>query len=234
MIKKNTIIFIDTIGVNPDYAPLPAKNFVPDWYKKTSAYISENKKPTDEGIIPMTIKKCMPVFDSITAGYIIKTFSDVYVFIDKDDDDKQIHRYTWPQTDQIGFHPIEQAELHPMQNGLSFPKWLNPWSIKTPKGYSVLIKNPSHIDSVFTIMEGIVDTDDYNIPINFPFTMKDKNFEGLIPAGTPIAQVIPFKRENWKMKSGLKDKFKNVQTFTFKSSFSNVYRNDFRKEKKYE
>jgi hypothetical protein len=24
------------------------------------------------------------------------------------------------------------------------------------------------------------------------------NFEGLIPAGTPIAQIIPFKRESWK------------------------------------
>jgi hypothetical protein len=29
--------------------------------------------------------------------------------------------------------------------------------------------------------------------------MPDPDFEGLIPKGTPIAQVIPFKRESWKM-----------------------------------
>jgi len=234
MIKKNKIIFIDSLGVNEDFAPQPAKNFIPDWYKKTPAYMSKDKKPTLDGVIPMTIKKCLPVFDSITAGYIITTFSDVYVSIDKDDDNKKIQRYTWPQIEHVGFHPVEQAELHPAQNGLSFPKWLNPWSIKTPKGYSVLVKNPSHIDSIFTIMEGIVDTDDYNVPINFPFTMKDINFTGLIPAGTPVAQIIPFKRELWKMTVGTKEKYKNIQTFPFKTSFSNVYRNDFRKDKKYE
>jgi hypothetical protein len=234
MIKNNKIIFIDTFDINQDFCPQPSKNFIPEWYKKTNPYLTKEIKPISGGVFPMTIKKCLPVFDSIIAGYTITTFVDVYVLLDKNEDNKEIQRYTWPTLDPIGFHPIEQASLHPQQNGLPFPKWMNPWSIKTPKGYSVLIKNPSHSDSIFTILEGIVDTDDYNIPINFPFTMKDKNFEGLIPAGTPIAQIIPFKRENWKMQIEKMIDSKKITTRAFKSSFSNFYRNEFRKDKKYE
>jgi hypothetical protein len=59
-----------------------------------------------------------------------------------------------------------------------------------------------HRESVFTILPGIVDTDEYASPVNFPFVINDPNFEGFIPKGTPIAQVIPFKRESWKMKIG--------------------------------
>ena len=53
-----------------------------------------------------------------------------------------------------------------------------------------------HRESVFTIMDGIVDTDSYNALVNFPFFLNDWSYEGLIPAGTPMAQVIPFKRED--------------------------------------
>jgi hypothetical protein len=182
----------------------------------------------------MTIKKCLPVFDAITAGYVITSFSDVYISLDKDENGKQYQHYSWPKTNQIDFHPVEQAELHPAQNGLMFPKWINPWGIKTPKGYSIFIKNLPHRESIFTILEGVVDTDEYHVPVNFPFVINDVNFEGLIPAGTPIAQILPFKRENWKMTSGLKENFKNIKAVPYRTSFSNMYRNKFRKEKKYE
>jgi hypothetical protein len=34
------------------------------------------------------------------------------------------------------------------------------------------------------------------------FKLRDPKFEGMIPAGTPFIQVIPFKRENWVSKLG--------------------------------
>jgi hypothetical protein len=33
---------------------------------------------------------------------------------------------------------------------------------------------------------------------NLPFFLKE-GFEGIIPKGTPIAQIIPFKRESWNL-----------------------------------
>ena len=47
-----------------------------------------------------------------------------------------------------------------------------------------------------------VDTDDYSIPFNMFIKLVDPNFEGMIEAGTPFAQIIPFKREAWVSKLG--------------------------------
>jgi hypothetical protein len=45
----------------------------------------------------------------------------------------------------------------------------------------------------------VVDTDKHPIVINFPFVI-NKDFSGIIPAGTPIIQAIPFKRDTWDSK----------------------------------
>lgn len=150
--------------------------------------------PTGLGGTSGTIKKCMPVFDVITAGYIIPLPADVYV-----SQKEGAPYYEWSNLGLVQFHPVEQAPLHPKSSGLPYPKWINPWAIKTAPGYSALFVQPFHRDSVFTILPGLVDTDTYSAAVNFPFVLNDINFEGMIPAGTPLAQVIPIKRDVWKM-----------------------------------
>ena len=54
-------------------------------------------------------------------------------------------------------------------------------------------------DSPFHSFSGIVDTDKHPVTINFPFVIK-KDFNGTIHAGTPIIQIIPFRREAWESK----------------------------------
>lgn len=179
--------------------PKPASAWIPEWYKNIESYPNGGKIPSLDGkYASSTVKKCMPVFDSITAGYIITSPADVYV--------RQVDGqpyYNWSGYDSIQFHSAIQTKGHPAtKDGFDSPKWINPWGIKTPKGYSVLFVQPFHRESVFTILPGVVDTDTYTNPVNFPFVLNDPKFEGMIPAGTPIAQVIPFKRDSWKMKLG--------------------------------
>lgn len=190
------ITFTNVTGAELEQ-PKPAFKVVPDWYKNTDSYINGKKKPTGDGNTAATIKRCMPVFDAMTAGYIIESPADVYVSI-KDGG----QWFEWADFGLIAFHPIEQAPEHPAKNGFSYPKWTNPWAISTPKGYSTLFVQPFHRESVFTILPGIVDTDQYTAAVNFPFVINDPTFEGLIPKGTPIAQVIPFKRDSWTMELG--------------------------------
>jgi hypothetical protein len=92
-----------------------------------------------------------------------------------------------------------------------------------------------HRDLPFTILPGVVDTDRYTAPVNFPFLINDPNFEGLIPAGTPIAQVIPFKREPWEMSIGKeKDLIEQNQVLNLlHTKFFDRYKNYFRAEKIY-
>jgi hypothetical protein len=188
--------------------------------------MSGEKKPNGEGVGTATIKRCMPVFDAITSGYIITLPVDVYVSIKNG-----AQHFEWPALGIIEFHPIEQAPYHPERKPHAYPKWRNYWSIKTPKGYSCLFTQPFHRESVFTILPGIVDTDNYTVPVNFPFVINDPNFEGLIPKGTPIAQVIPFKRDSWKMKIGSKKeilKIKNIEQrllVKFFDKYKNLYWN---------
>jgi hypothetical protein len=224
------ITFTSAIDYKELEEPQPASKFIPEWYKNISSYANEKKMPDGKGTTTATVKKCMPVFDAVTAGYIITSPADIWVSI------KNGQQYfEWSNFELISFHPVEQASGHPAGNGFSYPKWNNPWAIKTPKGYSTLFVQPFHRESLFTILPGIVDTDTYTAQVNFPFTINDLLFEGLIPKGTPIAQVIPFKRDNWKMNIGGKKELDEIKLIKTKlhTKFFDRYKSMFRQIKEY-
>lgn len=224
------ITFTNISGFDNLEQPQSASKFIPDWYKDMESYIGGEKKPGGEGTTLATVKRCMPVFDAIIAGYIITLPADVYVSI-KDGE----QYFEWSALGLVRFHPIVQAPTHPAKNKYAYPKWVNYWAIKTPKGYSTMFVEPMHRESVFGILPGIVDTDKYYAPVNFPFTIKDPEFEGLIPKGTPIAQVIPFKRESWTMQFGGEKEIKEQANLTNKlnTTFFDRYKNMFRQNKEY-
>jgi len=225
------IIFTNTSGYKELEPPQPASKFIPDWYKHMESYIGGEKTvDLTQGVTLSTAKKCMPVFDSITAGYILVTPADVHV---KMIDGKQF--FQWAHFKLVEFHPITQAPHHPAQNRHDYPKWINFWGIKTPKGYSTLFIPPVHRPSVFSILPGLVDTDNYSVPVNFPFTMHDPDFEGLIPKGTLIAQLIPIKRDSWSMKFGGEKELEEQSLQVMKNNvmFFDKYKTLFRKNKEY-
>jgi hypothetical protein len=225
------IIFTNTLQDEVIIKPIPSQMVLPDWYKKINSYRDNNKKGLSyNSFTNGTIKKCMPVFDAITAGYIIPLPADVWVTIENG-----FQKFTWANYNLIQFHSEEQVTNHPNSNGQDMPKWVNPWAIKTPKGYSTMFVQPFHRQSVFTILPGIVDTDKFNHPVNLPFVMNDTKWEGLIPQGTPIAQVIPFKRDNWKSFSGTEEDVKksNEDFRILQNRFFDRYKNLFRTPKEY-
>jgi hypothetical protein len=243
------IIFTNTLDVHEDYAPKPADKFVPGWYKDMDSYIGGIKSTISHGNSNATIKRCMPVFDSITAGYIIPTHADVFVKQAKKNDVvyngpidisgiNSQPEYESRSLSPLGLHEIEQAPTHPYRgnHALHYPKWINSWAIKTPPGYSTLFIQPMHRDSPFTILPGIVDTDKYTGAVNFPFVLnKADSFEGIIPAGTPIAQIIPFKRDSWEMEFGTIEDF-NQSIKDSRKIFVKIfdgYKTDFRQKKEY-
>lgn len=224
------ITFTDTLGVPVEYSPVPATTAVPDWYKRSAGYTSGERKVVNGGT-PHTVKKCIPVFDALTAGYIVRTYVDVQVT-----HQNGMPYYEWPLHNPIAFHPVEQAPDHPARNGAPYPKWANPWSIATPLGYSCLFLPPMHNpNGIFTILPGVVDTDTYTAPVNFPFVLNEVTWEGLIPAGTAIAQVIPFRRNDWNMRLG-NDKDRAAQgkvTTRLRSLWFNSYKRQFWFRKQY-
>jgi hypothetical protein len=242
------IKFTNTLGYSELLKPVPASTMIPQWYKETDSYVGGEKRPNGQAGTLATIKRCMPVFDAMSAGYLILLPADVWVSIkeatvvdEKTGEPiegvptKKSQYFEWSNFELLAFHPIEQAPLHPAKNDYEYPKWNNYWSIQTPKGYSVQVVQPMHRESVFTILPAVVDTDRYNPPINFPMVINDPNFEGLIPKGTPIAQVIPFKREDWAMEFGSEEDYSQQRnaTLELQTKFFDRYKSMFRTIKEY-
>jgi len=167
----------------------------------------------------------------MTAGYILYTQVDIQVT-----QEDGIPYYRWASQEAISFHPIEQAPLHPKKNDSPYAKFNNPYAIKTPPGYSTLFLPPMHNpNKIFTILEGLVDTDAYKAPVNFPFILNNVKWEGIIVAGTPMAQVIPVKRNSWEHKIG-SQKERDEQSMIsakLRTLFLNSYKRQFWSRKEY-
>jgi len=203
----------DYFALKEDY-PIPAKLNIPEWFKKL-----------EHNILNKTIKGCMPFLDSLTSGYLLKTAQDFYIRhnIDNINEKKESFKDSFQAfglngQDQIlhakkinlnsGFdlHSLKQVEGSPFiekNKNLPFYKIYNPWKIKTPKGYSCLFVPPlNNSDDRFSIIPAIVDTDTFPIEINFPIIINGDKYpilETTIKKGTPYVQIIPFKRDSWKM-----------------------------------
>ena len=81
----------------------------------------------------------------------------------------------------------------------------------------------------------MVDTDTFTAPVHFPMVLTDIKFEGLIPAGTPIAQIVPFQRESWTMEIGKQENLIEQETLSAKlrTRFFDSYKTQCRQLKEY-
>ena len=174
--------------------PIPAKKVLPEWYRLSESEILEGPEPGPG------LKKCVPFLDAMISGYVLVTPMDI--FVSQDEDGGLQIRWNSAEIfrDFIAERPKELGEKMPrpaghMPNHLAFKGF---WGFRTPKGWSVLVTHPlNRHDLPFTITSGIMDSDKYSTSGNIPFFIKE-GFSGVIPAGTPFAQLIPIKRESWK------------------------------------
>jgi hypothetical protein len=211
--------------------PVAARNAIPEWYRKQERYMENKITYNHDMEVSHTIKRCMPVLDCMTSGYIIKLPSDLLV------SGGEHKSFSWAIQDWtlIESHSESQVSQYPRDDKWSPTpyKFKNPFGIKTPEGYSCLFIDPMHSDKKpFMCMPAIVDTDDFNTPLNFPFFI-EKDFEGIISAGTPIIQVIPFKREDWTSSTGHITREQNNRMKHSSRLFADRYMKSFRKPKNF-
>jgi hypothetical protein len=200
------IIFTPYIATETELLhPEPAIKNLPEWYKRKSPHMEGNKdKYYANGKKNITVKRCNPFGDALGAGYVIRLENDIHVTGGED-----LPELVWNRGGEefVGIHSIQQVSPELIPDGFyNQPfKFTNFWSIKTPRGYSSLFTHPlNRTDLPFITLDGIVETDTYSSAVHFPFLLR-KDFEGFIEAGTPVAQVIPFKREAWSMSVGNRD-----------------------------
>jgi hypothetical protein len=240
--KKELIIspayeWVDKIDITP---PIPAKNYIPEWYKNLDPYMLKEHKNVLSRLprylgdnINMTAKMCTPLLDSMMSGYIITMPCDVQ-FVDPtlygnrviwDVSWTVISTHSVMQTKGINFFNLDAFEE-------SAYKFELLWRVKAPKGYSLLYTHPFwNYDVPFFTTTAVVDSDKYSSKINLPFFIK-KGFMGIIEKDTPIAQVIPIKREKWtsKQENFVEDYYPN----NIRLKLERSYKKRFWQRKEYE
>jgi hypothetical protein len=232
----------DYFALKEDY-PIPAKLNIPEWYKNLK-HDALNK----------TVKGCMPFLDTLMSGYLMKMPQDFNVRHNVDNKNEKGEEFQ-DSFQTFGLHDVSQLlnakhinlnsglDIHALKQvegssfieknkNLPFYKILNPWKIKTPKGYSCLFVPPlNNSDDRFSIIPGIVDTDTFPNEINFPIIINGDKYpvlETTIEKGTPYVQIIPFKRDSWKMtfKSRKQKEIQNSRIF-YGLKILNIYKDKY-------
>ena len=200
--KKPVLQHESAIEIYPNIIT-PAKNHVPEWYKKIPKWKNNELFNIEKGF-GHTVKQCIPFLDSFTTGYMIVLPHDLYI--------KNNHGIPFlAYRNGIEYAPetrSEIADLNLVPSGC-FPAeyaWLSGVANTIPIGYSLLLTHPlNRHDLPFVTLSGIVDGGLIMSPEGrIPFYIK-QGFEGIIHQGTPIAQIIPFYQQNWfsKITKGL-------------------------------
>jgi len=213
--------------------PELASHFMPKWFTSMPAHRGSGEDTH------ATAKRCAPLLDVMTAGYIIPLWLDLKVAY-PEEENREV-RFEWPRDFQ---NPLNRAPIIEQQgspdpkvffdiDGLNINKniWslTSPWIITTPPGYSCLYTSPfNHPITNMHFISGIVDTDMHSTMVNFPFVWTSNSWEGLIPSGTPLIQVIPFRRDSFKADiEHLQDDRQIVESH---NSISTLYEGGYRKK----
>lgn len=194
-----TFVAKDEFIYEASLPPVPAKSLMPEWYKDISTHRTKNPDFDDyAGGHNTTFKSCMPFFDSWTLGYIVVTPCDLFVERGFDENDIKIHSNK--MFDLVGYRGAPSKHSMPVPEDfypLEFT-WQTHWEAQTPEGYSSLYTHPINRPELpFYTISGVMDTDKWYATGNHPFFLK-KDFEGVIPMGTPMMSIIPFKRDSWR------------------------------------
>ena len=215
-----------------DFNPEPSAKIMPEWYTKASKYIKDPNTGKDiinyDGARTPSFKACPAVLDLFSTGYMMKTPCDL-LFYEKN---KLIYvKSPKGYEDFCGTRPKMPEFVSPYGYYEEPFHWYAPWAPELPNGYSAIYLNPvNHFDLPFYTVGGIIDNDKFNTPGLMPFFLKE-GFLGVLPAGTPFIQIIPFKREDWESEIKLHNQEEILERFMKSSnSFRTINGGEYKKK----
>lgn len=204
------------------YPAVKASEYLPNWYKNNKIN-NQYYSSTNLDYINMADKKnkfnikhaknCPAIQDYISNGIVIRSWSDIYLSINKDGG------VSWKmpvgdmfeifddvtQFNVIENHPelqIKDMQLNQIEN-YGILKLIVPYYFKTSKGYGLEFYDPFyHHRRNIKILPGIVETDKWH-EINFPFEFYydpkfNRELSYTIKAGEPLCMARPIKIETIK------------------------------------
>jgi uncharacterized protein DUF6065 len=179
--------------------PVPAKSVLPAWFRQLPGIDESQLSATNNGL---TVKRCLPFVDAMSAGWIIPLAAAVQLEISEGG---QTVTAGWEfDREMVSNHAAFQLAGSPYEPHPPM-KFHNYWTIQTPKGWSCLFLPPiNRPNGVIEVLSGLVDTDSYRAPVNFPFVAIAPDGVYALKKGTPLVQVIPFRRSDIALEGSIR------------------------------
>jgi hypothetical protein len=176
--------------------PVAARAALPEWLRAMPAAAFSEL----HGQEIRTVKQCPPFVDAMAHGFLIPLPCDVTV---------RNGRFSWawdlpplsveahPRS-PLSFHAPAQVTGTPFHDAnRAVIKFNSFWTIELESGYSLFATHPiNRADLPFRLLTGVVDADRFtDVGILFPAVWTDPQYDGVLPAGTPVAQCFPVARD---------------------------------------
>lgn len=237
--KKDKIkLYCELSEVGEKYPIIPAKSYNYNWFRASSKCFKNVAKEKSNYEQITGVVKCPGIKPIMNKGYIVQSWFDLTIrplphpnrfeffipqglfdYLKEKKYDKRL--ISW-------FSGEEPAHAIPLPDNQlqSLIKITLPWAASIPKGWQLLLMPIPYPDMTeFTAVHGILEPGDY-YQINAIIKINELNKEFIIPAGTPLFQLIPIRNnledieisdytESIK-KLELKNKFESNNTFLVK------------------
>lgn len=170
--------------------PVPANRIIEDWYRKLSMEVPEYNNLKNFG---HSVKACPPFLDAMTLGYMILMPVDFKIEVSLGGRQFEAGwRYPGPLVEG---HSEMHIKGHPQQER-AIAKIYTMWSITTPPGWSCMLFAPINRATLpIEAMSAVLDTDTLVQAISIPGFVNLPDGMHMVAKGTPLAQIVPFKRE---------------------------------------
>jgi hypothetical protein len=197
---KEIVFFSAIPGLAETFPIRHARDMLPSWLQTARLeYIKGDKRD-------QTVVRCPGIIDILTTGYIISTWHDFDINIDKDGKvyflapDEKITKML-PDKDSLQMQNGDGMAKHLPKRPWSHPNILKintPWNILAPKGLKFLVVPLPYTDGFeFESNMGVLDPG-YSTELNIQGYLNLGPGKHSFKAGTPIAQIIPLSGETFK------------------------------------
>lgn len=186
-IKKPQIEFFSPNWYVRKYYPvLPANKYLPSQWKSLPRCCNSVK----------TAKSCPGISDWLTMGYIIPAWTDFEI---TQKDNKIISATAMNNKMFLGSHSsVQNLDLFSHKSHLSDTiKLPCEWRIKTSKGWSIQIVPLWYFQhQPWETLPGVIHSDNHSTQVNINMILTSCEENITVSAGTPLVQIIPYKRES--------------------------------------
>lgn len=169
--------------------PVAARSSLPTWFRELPGVDRTQLSATNNGI---TVKRCLPFLDALGTGWLVPLAATVRLEVTNDGNEVTAG---WEFDRQmVSNHAPFQVAGNPWGHRPPM-KFHNYWTIRTPPGWSTLFVPPlNRRNDIVDVLSGVVDTDTYQAPVNFPFVTIAPDGIHTLEKGMPLVQAIPFRR----------------------------------------